>query len=81
MAGTRGSARRAPGSRGGRRNLDLALGIARLARDPALFTRLLAVNNGTRPLSAFGVVNLLKLAVGSTPTNKPQRQVAGALRA
>ena len=55
--------------------------IARLARDPALFTRLLAVNNGTRPLSAFGVVNLLKLAVGSTPTNTPQRQVAGALRA
>ena len=41
--------------------------IARLAKDPALFTRLLAVNNGTRALSTFGVVNLLKLGLGATP--------------
>ncbi|HEY1100141.1 MAG TPA: FAD-dependent monooxygenase [Myxococcota bacterium] len=41
--------------------------IARLARDPALFSRLLAVNNGTTPLVRFGVGNLLKLAVGATP--------------
>jgi 2-polyprenyl-6-methoxyphenol hydroxylase-like FAD-dependent oxidoreductase len=41
--------------------------IARLARDPTLFTRLLAVNNGTRTLLSLGLVNALKLAVGSTP--------------
>jgi 2-polyprenyl-6-methoxyphenol hydroxylase-like FAD-dependent oxidoreductase len=42
--------------------------IARLARDPALFTRLLDVNNGTAPLTSFGVQNLLKLAIGSAPS-------------
>jgi 2-polyprenyl-6-methoxyphenol hydroxylase-like FAD-dependent oxidoreductase len=41
--------------------------IARLAREPALFTRLLAVNNGTRTLVSFGLLNALKLALGSTP--------------
>ena len=51
--------------------------IARLAKDPALFTRLLAVNNGTRALSTFGVVNLLKLGVGATP----EASAAKALRA
>jgi hypothetical protein len=41
--------------------------IARLAREPRLFTRLLAVNDGTAPLVSFGVGNLLKLAVGASP--------------
>jgi 2-polyprenyl-6-methoxyphenol hydroxylase-like FAD-dependent oxidoreductase len=41
--------------------------IARLAREPALFSRLLDVNNGTTPLSSFGVGNLLKLVIGSSP--------------
>ncbi len=40
--------------------------IARLARDPALFTRLLAVNNGTRPLLSLGLGDLAKLALGSS---------------
>ena len=41
--------------------------IARLAKDPALFTRLLAVNNGTKSLTSLGVLDVVKLAVGSSP--------------
>lgn len=41
--------------------------IARLGREPALFTRLLSVNNGTKPLTNLGLLDFLKLAVGSTP--------------
>jgi flavin-dependent dehydrogenase len=41
--------------------------IARLAKDPALFSRLLAVNTGARSLLSLGVVDALKLAVGSSP--------------
>lgn len=41
--------------------------IARLAREPALFTRLLAVNNGTRALTSLGVLDFVKLAMGSRP--------------
>jgi hypothetical protein len=41
--------------------------IARLAAEPALFTRLLEVNNGTRSLLSLGAVDLLKLAIGSRP--------------
>jgi flavin-dependent dehydrogenase len=41
--------------------------IGRLAADPALFTRLLAVNNGTRSLTSLGVLDVLKLAVGRGP--------------
>jgi flavin-dependent dehydrogenase len=43
--------------------------IARLAKDPALFSRLLAVNDGTRPLTSLGVVGVLKLVVGATPSS------------
>jgi flavin-dependent dehydrogenase len=42
--------------------------IARLARDPALFTRLLAVNTGARSIFSLGLVDGLKLAIGSSPT-------------
>ena len=42
--------------------------IARLAKDPALFTRLLAVNTGARSIFSLGLVDGLKLAVGSSPT-------------
>jgi flavin-dependent dehydrogenase len=42
--------------------------IARLAREPALFSRLLEVNNGTLPLASFGLANLLRLALGTAPT-------------
>jgi menaquinone-9 beta-reductase len=41
--------------------------IARLAREPELFSRLLSVNNGTRSLASLGAVDFLKLAVGSAP--------------
>ncbi len=41
--------------------------IARLAKDPALFTRLLAVNNGTASLLSLGIVDALKLGIGSSP--------------
>ncbi len=41
--------------------------VARLAREPALFSRLLAVNDGRRTLASLGVVDALKLAVGSKP--------------
>lgn len=39
--------------------------ISRLGREPALFTRLLAVNDGQRTFLSLGVGDLLKLAVGS----------------
>jgi menaquinone-9 beta-reductase len=42
--------------------------IARLAKDPALFTRLLAVNTGARSIFSLGLVDGLKLAVGSSPS-------------
>jgi flavin-dependent dehydrogenase len=41
--------------------------IARLAKEPALFTRLLAVNNGTSSLTSLGVMDFAKLAVGASP--------------
>lgn len=41
--------------------------ISRLAHEPALFTRLLAVNDGRRTFFSLGPVDLLKLAVGKTP--------------
>lgn len=41
--------------------------IARLAREPALFTRLLEVNNGTARLASLGALDLVKLALGSRP--------------
>lgn len=41
--------------------------IARLAREPALFTKLLAVNNGTKSLRSMGVRDFMKLALGSSP--------------
>ncbi len=41
--------------------------IARLAREPALFSRLLGVNNGTRALASLGALDFAKLAVGATP--------------
>lgn len=41
--------------------------IARLAKDPALFTRLLAVNTGARSILSLGVIDGLKLAIGSSP--------------
>jgi flavin-dependent dehydrogenase len=53
--------------------------IARLARDGALFTRLLAVNDGTRPLTSFGLGNALKLALGARP--EPPRLVPVAVAA
>lgn len=43
--------------------------IARLAKDPALFTRLLAVNNGTASLTSLGVLDVVKLAVGASPSS------------
>ncbi len=43
--------------------------IARLAKDPALFSRLLAVNTGARSLWSLGLKDALKLAVGSTPVS------------
>ncbi len=48
--------------------------IARLANDPALFSRLLGVNNGTRSLLSLGVTDALKLALGS----RPRRQNSAA---
>jgi flavin-dependent dehydrogenase len=42
--------------------------IARLAREPALFSRLLAVNAGQRSLASLGFFDALKLAVGASPT-------------
>lgn len=41
--------------------------IGRVGADPALFTRLLAVNNGDRSLLSLGAVDALKLAVGKAP--------------
>jgi flavin-dependent dehydrogenase len=41
--------------------------IARLAKDPALFSRLLAVNNGTRSMLSLGLFDAAKLALGSRP--------------
>ena len=41
--------------------------IARLAKEPALFSRLLAVNDGQRTFFSLGLADLLKLAVGSSP--------------
>lgn len=49
--------------------------IARLAKEPALFTRLLAVNNGTRALTSLGVLDFVKLAVGA----RPQHELGGAM--
>jgi flavin-dependent dehydrogenase len=43
--------------------------IAQLAKDPALFTRLLAVNNGTKRLWSLGVLDFLKLGVGSSSSS------------
>jgi flavin-dependent dehydrogenase len=45
--------------------------IARLEREPALFTRLLAVNNGTRSIFGLSPLDWLKLAIGSAPTQLP----------
>jgi flavin-dependent dehydrogenase len=42
--------------------------IARLAKEPALFSRLLGVNNGTRALTSLGVMDFVKLAVGASPS-------------
>ncbi len=42
--------------------------IARLAKEPALFSRLLSVNNGTKRFFDLSPLDLLKLVVGSTPT-------------
>ena len=39
--------------------------ISRLGREPALFTRLLAVNDGQRSFLSLGVGDLLKLALGA----------------
>jgi hypothetical protein len=39
--------------------------ISRLGREPALFTRLLAVNDGQRSFLSLGVGDLLKLAMGA----------------
>lgn len=41
--------------------------IGRLAHEPALFTRLLAVNDGRRPFFSLGIADLLKLGVGKAP--------------
>lgn len=41
--------------------------VARLARDPALFGRLLAVNDGSRSLWSLPLLDALKLAVGARP--------------
>jgi flavin-dependent dehydrogenase len=45
--------------------------VARLARDPALFGRLLAVNDGSRSLWSLPLLDALKLAVGSRPAAAP----------
>jgi flavin-dependent dehydrogenase len=50
--------------------------IARLAREPALFTRLLAVNDGQQSLLGLGVVDLAKLAIGARP---PQQEFVRTL--
>ncbi len=47
--------------------------IGRLAHEPALFTRLLAVNDGRRSFFSLGPLDLLKLAIGKAP------QAAGRL--
>lgn len=55
--------------------------IARLAREPALFSRLLSVNNGTRALSSLGALDILKLVVGSRPARERAaltRETAGS---
>lgn len=41
--------------------------VARLRNEPALFSRLLAVNNGTASITSLGFVDALKLAVGAAP--------------
>jgi menaquinone-9 beta-reductase len=41
--------------------------IARLARDPALFSRLLAVNNGTRGFFELSMLDFAKLGLGASP--------------
>ena len=41
--------------------------IARLAQEPALFSRLLAVNAGERSLFSLGLIDGLKLAIGASP--------------
>jgi hypothetical protein len=50
-----------------RRPLLCKRAIARLSKDPALFTRLLDVNNGTASLTSLGLLDVAKLAVGSSP--------------
>jgi len=51
--------------------------VARLAREPEIFARLLEVNDGTRRLHALPLADLLKLAIGaSAPT--PRRAAATA---
>ena len=47
--------------------------IARLAKEPALFTRLLAVNDGARSLLSLGPVDMLKLALGADPSGAVAR--------
>jgi flavin-dependent dehydrogenase len=42
---------------------------ARLAREPRLFTRLLAVNDGSSSLLSLGILDALKLAVGARPVD------------
>ena len=41
--------------------------IARLGHDPALFSRLLAVNDGARSLLSLGALDFAKLAIGMRP--------------
>jgi flavin-dependent dehydrogenase len=55
--------------------------IARLAKDPALFSRLLAVNTGARSLWSLGLKDALKLAIGSTPGVDVAASAAPALKA
>jgi 2-polyprenyl-6-methoxyphenol hydroxylase-like FAD-dependent oxidoreductase len=54
-----------------RRPLLARRAIARLAREPALFSRLLAVNNGTRTFLDLSPLDWLKLVVGSAPRALP----------
>lgn len=44
--------------------------ITRLAAEPALFTRLLEVNNGTKSLLSVSPLDFLKLGIGKTPPRR-----------
>lgn len=54
--------------------------VARLAKEPALFDRLLQVNDGRRTFASLGVVDALKLAVGATPEPQPSATRSRPLR-